>query len=545
MQKQAPSIGRILIAVGFTLSCFGLILFLWIAFGGPIPLKPKSYQITAYFPEATTLAAEGDVRVGGVSVGKVKSLELAPPEERVNGNDTTEAVLEIEPEFAPIAEDTKAILRQKTLLGETYVELTPGTEPGEEAAPVALGAAANVSDAESKNVETVEEGGTLGLSQTQDATQIDEIFNALDQETRESFQRWMANAAIGVEDRGLDLNDAFGNLGPFVTDASSVLEILNRQKQELKGLVRDTGTVFEALSARDQQLAGLITGSNDTFEALASQDQALAETFQILPTFQRESRLTFERLDEFQADTHPLVNDLIPVARDLSPTLRSIRQLSPNLLSLFHKLGDPGGLIDVSERGLPALERFLNGLAPVLDALDPFLANLNPVLDYLEAQQGTVADFLAGPSVALSNHVPCQPNPNDCSSYPAPRHYLRQLGYTSAEAVGMWPNRLDTNRGNGYLAPGALNGFTSAHYGIFPNFDCRNLDYEPGTQNGDPETQNEEIHTKQNPDPDANKNVDYDFAPCILEGYDDGDFPGGSFGRDYGSGRFPTLFADP
>jgi len=258
MQKQAPSIGRILIAVGFTLSCFGLILFLWIAFGGPIPLKPKSYQITAYFPEATTLAAEGDVRVGGVSVGKVKSLELAPPEERVNGNDTTEAVLEIEPEFAPIAEDTKAILRQKTLLGETYVELTPGTEPGEEAAPVALGAAANVSDAESKNVETVEEGGTLGLSQTQDATQIDEIFNALDQETRESFQRWMANAAIGVEDRGLDLNDAFGNLGPFVTDASSVLEILNRQKQELKGLVSDTGTVFEALSARDQQLAGLI-----------------------------------------------------------------------------------------------------------------------------------------------------------------------------------------------------------------------------------------------------------------------------------------------
>ena len=55
MQKQAPGVGRILIAVGFTLSCFGLILFLWIAFGGPIPLKPESYKITAYFPETTTL----------------------------------------------------------------------------------------------------------------------------------------------------------------------------------------------------------------------------------------------------------------------------------------------------------------------------------------------------------------------------------------------------------------------------------------------------------------------------------------------------------
>ena len=129
MQKQAPSLARVLIAVGFTLSCFGLILFLWIAFGGPIPLKPQAYRITAYFPEATQLAIESDVRIGGVSVGKVKDIELAPPDKRVDGKDTTEAVLEIEPDFAPIATDARAILRQKTLLGETYVELTSGGMP--------------------------------------------------------------------------------------------------------------------------------------------------------------------------------------------------------------------------------------------------------------------------------------------------------------------------------------------------------------------------------------------------------------------------------
>src|ERR671918_2138293 len=145
MQKQAPSIGRILVAVGFTLSCFGLILFLWIAFGGPIPLSPESYRVTAYFPEATTLAKESDVRIGGVSVGRVKEVGLADPEFRVNGKDTTAAVIEVEPEFAPISEDARAILRSKTLLGETYIELTSGTEPSDESAPVALGAAANVS----------------------------------------------------------------------------------------------------------------------------------------------------------------------------------------------------------------------------------------------------------------------------------------------------------------------------------------------------------------------------------------------------------------
>jgi ABC-type transporter Mla subunit MlaD len=535
MQKQAPSVGRILIAVGFTLSCFGLILFLWIAFGGPIPLKPESYKITAYFPETTTLARESDVRIGGVSVGKVKEISLAPQEFRVNGNDTTEATMEIRPEFAPISEDTRAILRQKTLLGETYIELTPGTQEGEGEVPVSLGAAANVSDADSEDVQALEEGSTLGVEQTQDATQIDEIFNALDEETRQSFQNWLASSSDAIEGRGLDLNDALGNLGPFVEDAAELLQILNRQKAALKGLVRDTGTVFEAVTERDQALAGVITGSNETFEALASEDEALAESFQILPTFERESRLTFERLDEFQADTRPLIQELIPVANDLSPTLASVRRLSPNLKSLFEDLDV---LIDASVEGLPALERTLDGLAPVLDALDPFLANLNPVIRYLEFQKSTVTDFLAGPGVALANSI----DPVDADQ-PAPRHYLRQLGYLGAETIGAHPNRLPTNRSNGYLAPGALTAPTSAAAGMFPSFDCRNLDYHPAsTPAGAPESLDEEIQTDDDPYPPgpgdeaAIPNTGVPFAPCIIEE----PFPGG-----FSDTRFPNLFADP
>ena len=42
MNKQAPSIGRILAMVVFAMSCFGLLLFLWLAFGGPVPLKPRA-----------------------------------------------------------------------------------------------------------------------------------------------------------------------------------------------------------------------------------------------------------------------------------------------------------------------------------------------------------------------------------------------------------------------------------------------------------------------------------------------------------------------
>ena len=65
-----------------------------------------------------TLAPESDVRIGGVSVGKVQKLSL-PPEGNV-----TEVEIEIDPKYAPIPSDTRAILRQKTLLGETFIELT-------------------------------------------------------------------------------------------------------------------------------------------------------------------------------------------------------------------------------------------------------------------------------------------------------------------------------------------------------------------------------------------------------------------------------------
>ena len=525
MQKQAPSIARILVAVGFTLSCFGLILFLWIAFGGPIPLKPESYRISAYFPEATSLAQESDIRIGGVSVGKVKSLTLAPPSERVNGRDTTEAELEILPEFAPISADAHAILRQKTLLGETYVELTSGTEPGEEEAPVSLGAAANVSDAEAEKVEAIEEGGTLGVGQTEEATQIDEIFNALDEETRTSFQRWQANAAIAIQDRGLDLNDSFGNLGPFLVDASEVVDILGRQKVALKGVVRDTGAVFEALTEQEQALAGAIVGSNNTFEGLASEEAALAESFQILPTFQRETRETLIRLDAFADNAHPLIRDLIPVARDLSPTLRSVRELAPNLRSLFVDLDE---FQQVSLEGLPALESFLDGLAPVLDALDPFLANLNPIVRYLALNKKTVTDFLIGPGVALSGAY--QRVPGD----PAPRHGLRQMGYLSTEALSLYPARLASNRGNAYLGPTDLNNFTSATRGIFTNFDCRNTDYSFTSRNPD-EDEVYEGHVPPGINPPAPN-----FAPCFIRP----DYPGFQ-GDSFSDGRAPNLFADP
>src|ERR671915_1881033 len=116
MQTSVPSLPRILTMVVFALSCFGLLLYLWLSFGGPIPLKPQGYRVQVGFPEATTLAQEADVRVAGVSVGKVRKIEVQ------DGGNLTLATVELERRFAPLREGARAVLRPKTPLGETYVE---------------------------------------------------------------------------------------------------------------------------------------------------------------------------------------------------------------------------------------------------------------------------------------------------------------------------------------------------------------------------------------------------------------------------------------
>jgi phospholipid/cholesterol/gamma-HCH transport system substrate-binding protein len=97
--KGDLSPARIAVIAGFALSCFSLLLFLWIAFGGTSPLKPKGYRVQASFTDAATLAIQADVRISGVSVGKVVEKRRDPA-----GNRTL-ATIELEPDFVSLWRD--------------------------------------------------------------------------------------------------------------------------------------------------------------------------------------------------------------------------------------------------------------------------------------------------------------------------------------------------------------------------------------------------------------------------------------------------------
>ena len=437
MDKQGPSIGRIGAMAIFTLGCFGLLLFLWLAFGGTIPLQAKQYQVKVSVPEAATLAEQSDVRIAGVNIGKVSKKELD------KGGNATKATLSIEPKYAPIPEDTKAILRQKTLLGETYVELTPGLPTGPK----------------------LKDGGTISRSQVEPTVELDEILTIFDRPTKKAFRAWIKDQALitrnGADE---DLNNALGNLSSFATDGADVFGVLDQQREALSLFIRNTGRVFGALNERNGQLRSLIRNSHRTFSATAAAQDGLAETFRVFPTFLDESRLTLNRVEEFSRDTQPLVEDLQPVADDLAPTIRDVSALAPDLEALFVDLRR---VIPTAVRDLPEGQRFLRGASPVLEALHPFLRELNPILSFANFDQTVLAGFITNASLAFNLDLD-RPGEKEDGVYD---YVLQQFGVINETSLGINTTRPDYDTGNSYPEPNE--NARAIKLGIRESFDCK------------------------------------------------------------------------
>ena len=429
MIKQAPTLGRIMAMVVFALSCFGIVLYLWLSFGGVLPLQAKGYRFSADFKEAILLAQNADVRISGVPVGTVVRAREHPG--------VTRLTMEIDAKYAPIPRDTHAILRRKTALGEAYVELSPGNPRSGELA----------------------DGGQLPSRQVKSTVELDELVRDFDETTRTAMKRFVTGLAVGLSGRGQDVNDSVGNLDPLAGDSSQVLDSLDRQRAAVRQLVGDTGVVFRALGRRQGELSGIVRAGDRILSTTARRNRELAETVEILPTTLRELRPTFRQIESFSNEARPVVRALRPAGRSLGEALVSSRALAPDLRGLF---SDLDRVIAVSPRAVPALTRIVRGSHPLVGTLAFALRDLLPVVDYLGLYKQEMVTQLA--NVAASTQ------PTETTRDGVPRHYLRTAIPFTPEGFVLANQRFGTNRHNPYFAPHALDKLATGLEAI----DCRN-----------------------------------------------------------------------
>jgi phospholipid/cholesterol/gamma-HCH transport system substrate-binding protein len=421
--------------LAFAASCVGLLVFLWISFGGATPFAPRGYRLNAEFNQAPLLATQSDVRISGVNVGKVVSVGLDPR------TGLARAVIEIDSRFAPRPADTRAILRAKTLLGETYIELSPG----------------------SRNAPKLEDGATIPNTQIAPTVQLDQILSTFDPATRRAFDVWQQQEGVALTNRGENFNAALAELFPFATNVDRVLAVLRRDSVSTTTFLRDTGVVFSALSASPAQLQGFIRNANQTFAATAAEASALAATVRAFPAYLVQTRATVNRVARFSQTTKPLIDEFRPAAVQLSPALQGTVKLAPELRTLVVDLGP---LTPAARAGVPAFESVLNQSVPWLSRSKPYLGGLIPIIDYFNTYRREVAAFFAN-STATTQATGAN------LTQTRTLHYLRISNPINPEILTAYQHRLESNRGNPYMAPGGYGQLVNG-LSVFDSSLCTN-----------------------------------------------------------------------
>jgi virulence factor Mce-like protein len=431
MVTQAPRRSAVIVAIAFTLSCIGLMIFVWTQFGGTIPFAPQGYQVRGLFQETGLLVPGADVRISGVDVGRVTGVSRRGTRSLVT--------MDIQQRYAPVPADTRAILRQKTLLGEAFIDLTPGTGRGPK----------------------LPDGAMLPSSQVARTTQLDQLLGSFGQPTRHDLTAFLSGSAASLAGQSEDLSSALANLDPAVTELRQVVVALNGDRGDLAGLLRNGATVLGTLGQRSADLQTLIRAGNQVFSATARRNAALSATIDRLPPFLARLRVTLNAVGHTLALAHPSVSALQGTAPLLRPALRDVISLSGPALVLLHQAPR---LINDALVALPAIAQFNDAFHPAVDTLLPAVRQIAPVISFVGRYRRELVAAMANLAAGLQARAPAQ-----TTGYPGPAGsagYLRSISIVGNETPFGQSIREPTNRDNPYFSPGELirlaEGLTSA-----------------------------------------------------------------------------------
>jgi virulence factor Mce-like protein len=176
----------------------------------------QSYRLTAQVPDAAALVPGNEVRIGGVRVGVVESIE---PVTEDDGTFAAALALKLDKSVEPLPEDSKVIIRSRSALGLKYLQITRGTS--DQGFPA---------------------GSTLPLSAASpEPVEFDQLLSTFDVPTRENIQANLTEFGNALAGRGPDLNEAIGALKPL-------LPRLERVMRDISDPQTGIGPFFSALS---------------------------------------------------------------------------------------------------------------------------------------------------------------------------------------------------------------------------------------------------------------------------------------------------------
>ena len=325
------------------------------------PLIQKApYELKAEFStaQAVTPGQGQTVRVSGVRIGDVSKVDLSEGRAIVT--------MEVDPQYKDIVHtDASALLRPKTGLKDMFVELNPGTK----SAPVAKA------------------GYTIPVKNTLPDINADEVYSALDSDSRDYLRLLISGAGEGLHKRGGDLQEVFRRFEPTHKDLALVNKYVALRHRNLRRLIHQLNVLNGALAQKGDDLAELVTTSSATFRALASQDQNITRAVGDLPGTLQQTTQTFGKVKTLadvlgpavtklrptvraldsankavtpfakeaapilRTEIRPFIRDARPVVRDLKPASKNLKTATPDLTRTFTVLNHLFNMVGFNPNG--------------------------------------------------------------------------------------------------------------------------------------------------------------------------------------------------
>lgn len=358
---------RLVILAAFTAACATLFGYLWVNSGGRLPLiTDVGYRVTLDMPSASNLVYDSDVMMAGVKIGQITEMEAV--------GDKAHVEVELRENY-PLHEGVAAEVRNKTLIQETYLDLTDGS-------------GAEIAD-----------GSALPPEAAKPGVELDDVLRSLDEPTRESLGQVVRSAGMGTQDSAAALSDAVTGLGQVGREGATVTDALAEQSEDLQKLTGQTATLLAALDTRDGQIAQLVTDSHAVFSATAENNAHLEDTMRILPGLLDTVRDASDDLTTLSTALAPVARDLHTAAPDLSGALTQLPGTSTDLRGLLPSLQ---GVVDRAPDTLTRVSPVAEDLSGLVGTTNVALSDVNPMLGYLEPYGKDVAAFFTNFAQALN-----------------------------------------------------------------------------------------------------------------------------------------------
>ncbi|GGU10757.1 MCE family protein [Nocardioides albus] len=320
-ERNPVKIGAVSIAV--------LAMLMVMAFkADSLPLIGGGTTYYANFSEAGGLKTGDEVRVAGVRVGKVDSIELDGNQVKV-GFKIREKV--------NFGEGSGAGVRVKTLLGDMFLELQPAGEGQMRA------------------------GATIPVDRTESPFDVVEAFEGLADTSANIDKDQLAAALTTLADLTRSTPEEFQ---AALTGVSDLSRNLAAKDERIESLLTQLDRVTKVLDERDGDLITLMNDANQLFAALIQRREAVHN---LLISTQQLSKELSQLVDDSRADLKPALESLdviLDVFTKNEENLEKSLQLMAPFYKVFNNTLGNGPWWDTYIQNMPPVPALTGGKTP-------------------------------------------------------------------------------------------------------------------------------------------------------------------------------------